>query len=107
VWWINTGEIPGSGQIVHHINEDKTDNRFENLEVLDRSEHAKHHGDQKKKMMVILRCPACSEIFERARNKTHLVKGGMASYCSRSCAASGGKKGRVVYEDNVVEVYLK
>jgi hypothetical protein len=32
---------------VHHINEDKQDNRLENLEILLRSEHTSHHNLQK------------------------------------------------------------
>ena len=32
---------------VHHINEDKKDNRIENLEILTRSEHTIHHNHSK------------------------------------------------------------
>lgn len=31
-------------EVVHHINENKSDNRIQNLQVLTRSEHAKIHG---------------------------------------------------------------
>lgn len=31
------------GEEVHHKNKDKTDNRIENLELTNRSEHARHH----------------------------------------------------------------
>lgn len=33
-----------SSEIVHHINENKTDNRIENLHITDRSKHAREHG---------------------------------------------------------------
>lgn len=32
-----------SNEVVHHINENTLDNRIENLEVMDRGEHIRHH----------------------------------------------------------------
>lgn len=31
-------------EIVHHINDNKSDNRIENLVITDRSKHRSHHG---------------------------------------------------------------
>ena len=33
-----------STEIVHHINQDTLDNRLENLQLMTRSEHSKHHS---------------------------------------------------------------
>lgn len=35
-----------SNEIVHHVNEDTTDDRDENLQVTTRSEHMRHHAPQ-------------------------------------------------------------
>lgn len=32
-------------EVVHHINEVRTDNRLENLELMTRAEHVSHHND--------------------------------------------------------------
>jgi len=44
VVWCNAGrQPPESGQVIHHRNEDKTDNAIQNLELLTRQEHAAEH----------------------------------------------------------------
>lgn len=42
--WQNAGRaLPDATQVLHHRNEDKTDNRLSNLELLTRREHASEH----------------------------------------------------------------
>lgn len=44
-----------SNEVVHHINENKSDNRLENLQVLSRAEHASHHHKGKPKLLKVPR----------------------------------------------------
>lgn len=88
VWWQNTGETVPKGFVLHHKNEDKFDNRFENLELLSNSVHASHHAEDKRVEPLHLTCPVCSAEFSvrpnyararLARNKNAVL------CCSISC----------------------
>ena len=43
VWWQHHGCIPQEGEIIHHKNGNKRDNRIENLELMNNAEHARYH----------------------------------------------------------------
>lgn len=49
VWWKNTGELISYEDSLHHINGDKHDNRFENLEKVSRREHPSKHFNKTSK----------------------------------------------------------
>jgi hypothetical protein len=81
------GRMLKENEVVHHINEDKKDNRLENLQIMTRSEHASHHAP-KGRAMVKLICPECELQFERERRQTHIVKPKQKrTFCCRSCSA--------------------
>jgi len=65
VWEENTGRKVKKGQIIHHKNEIKDDDRFENLELTERSMHAAGHSKGNKYGR--LKLP--SEEFVRMRNQ--------------------------------------
>ena len=86
VWWQHTGELPGSDETIHHKNENKRDNRFDNLEKKTRVEHSREH--QVLADRVELTCKGCGRTFmrllSRVRESERLGKGG--PFCGRSCA---------------------
>ncbi len=79
-------------EVVHHINENKLDNRIENLEILTREEHSRHHASPRELFKGI--CPECgSEFTKRARDvRGNLKKGRAGPFCSRECAGVRNKK---------------
>jgi hypothetical protein len=69
----------------HHENEIKTDNAPDNLEVLTKAEHTRHHFGTGR-TMVDLVCAGCGSGFRRD------IRRRGSKFCGRSCAArSGGK----------------
>lgn len=49
VWCAAGKPRPGDGETLHHKNEDKTDNRLRNLEVLTRPDHGKVHDQNRER----------------------------------------------------------
>lgn len=65
---------------VHHKNKIKTDNRPENLQVLDASEHSKLHSTERKRKGKHLKCIVCGKEFYR--KPSHVER---AKCCSSKC----------------------
>lgn len=83
----NIGRILGKDEVVHHINGDKKDNRFENLEIMNSSEHNLIHYKQNYpngKPMIDFVCENCGIQFKREkRNKQR----GLRIFCSKKCSS--------------------
>jgi DNA invertase Pin-like site-specific DNA recombinase len=41
------GRLPRTDELVHHINEDTTDDRIENLQIVTRAEHSRIHASSR------------------------------------------------------------
>jgi hypothetical protein len=75
-----------------HVDDDRLHDEPNNLQVLSKAENAAKRSTGV--ALVTLICPSCELSFERERRQTHLVKGGVRTYCSRSCSARGSHEAR-------------
>lgn len=86
------GRLLENNEVVHHKNEDKVNNNPENLEIINRSDHSRHHSQKYKVDEVELKCPVCGGSFSlmpnlyRLRTKRKLY--GTELCCSRSCGST-------------------
>jgi len=83
---------------VDHINEDKTDDRLENLQILSPLKNKKKSNKTGRKYVSMI-CPVCKSNFEKEYRQTNMgKKTGSYQTCSRSC---GGKASHM--KDSVLE----
>lgn len=88
VYTVHTGDFVPEGMTVDHINEDKTDDRPDNLQLLTLSDNSKkwvkHYRDT---VMVThpLVCPQCGTSFTLSTSEYSARRGNKNIFCSRSC----------------------
>ena len=78
------GRQLSSSEHVDHINNDRTDDRIENLQVLSASDNVMK--SRKLRKWVTLKCPTCSTIFERPYSNVQCKLPEHVVCCSRRCA---------------------
>lgn len=81
-----------STEHVHHRNENRSDNRLENLEVLDHKDHMQEHAVGEEMVEVI--CALCGQAAtKKARNvRGNRKKGKAGPFCGRSCAGKWSRE---------------
>lgn len=79
------GRLLGEKEQVDHIDNNKMNDSYENLQILTQKENL--DKSRKPAVLVSLVCPNCGVSFVRERRQTHIVKGGkLETCCSRSCS---------------------
>lgn len=124
VVWVSAGNPrPAKGEILHHINEDKTDNRLKNLQLMTRSEHSQMHNDAMPDFWVVTirECyasgawsmKALAEHFECSiqrvskivRGETRLTAGGPVTV-SKKAAGRANSLGAILDAQPFTRAYL-
>lgn len=93
---VKEGRYLSEGEEVDHINDDRTDDRLENLQILSSKENrdkqiAKIKLETDSDMELC--CPVCNSLFKykRSNYRYHIKNGRNKFYCSRDCQYKGLK----------------
>lgn len=71
---------------VDHINDDKTDDRIENLQILTLAENNKKEALRHYKTAIKIKCPWCGKIFYKKKANFFTSIGGYYTTCSPKCS---------------------
>lgn len=91
VWWLNTGEIIDHPYLIHHKNEIKNDDVFENLQKLHTVDHLSLHTT---KLGIACVCATCGDTFYLPKWR---ITQGKGKFCSHGCYS------RYTQPDNIIQ----
>lgn len=79
---------------VDHIDNDKTNDSINNLQILTQEDNNKKSRlvNNINRKLITLKCPECEKIFTKPYNKSHFQKGGYFDVCSKECLYKINKK---------------
>ena len=114
---VKEGRILEDYEEVDHIDNDKSNDNIDNLQILSLDENKLKYATSSHigVTMVKLKCPNCGRIFSKEKRNTHLDKKGKCTSCCRSCA--GQFSAKIYYKkiseeeqekligENVIEIY--
>ena len=81
-------------ETIDHLNGDYLDNRPENLQIIERSEHSRL--DVKRRVSIIKKCSWCGKEFEISRGQ--ITNNARGYFCSKHCS---GKYGAAIQNDKI------
>lgn len=90
-------------EVVHHRDGNPKNNSIENLEILQWSEHSRHHGLMRAVPLAEFECARCGKLTTRLARYirgNQGAKGHSGPYCGKSCA---GKATYVRHSNSVAE----
>lgn len=77
------GRFLNHNECVHHVDEDKFNFEPSNLEIKNKSDHARDH--QPSQNFVTQTCDHCGGNFERRKGAESKLKGYSRTFCNREC----------------------
>lgn len=93
VYETTTGVKVPAGMAVDHIDEDKTNDSFSNLQLLSTADNnRKHAALTRPARSVEKKCPHCGKIFQIAERMCRFWGTRRPFHCSRSCATTAWKR---------------
>lgn len=98
VWWLHTGEVICDMEAnIHHLNHDRSDDRFRNLEKISHDEHSQMHNAERSEAAATYHiCKECDKEFSIPKHR--LKEKGRGSFCSQECYKKYPKEPRVLKE---------
>lgn len=91
VWWLAHGLGHPDGTELHHKNENRLDDRLDNLEPLTNSEHRLRHTRANGERLT-LSCAACGSQFERRRSRIRYDRPFCSFWCYRAAPVAEATK---------------